>query len=123
MRTVCPYEDASEHHYSSWVVSDRVSPYLNVEQAVVYDGTGNRASDFKIQKQVQGDGSTMVTATASNPAAQSFYEKNWYDLYITVRVKTQEQLESLHLDFASQYVRSGVMLTPLTVTEPLSTVM
>ena len=107
VRTVCPYEDASEHHYSSWVVSDRVSPYLNVEQAVVYDGTGNRASDFKIQKQVQGDGSTMVTATASNPAAQSFYEKNWYDLYITVRVKTQEQLESLHLDFESQYVRSG----------------
>lgn len=107
VRTVCPYEDASEHHYSSWVVTDQVSPYLNVEQAVMYDGTGSRASDFKIQTQVQGDGSTLVTATASNPAAQSFYEKNWYDLYITVRVKSRAQLDSLGLEFAGRYVSSG----------------
>lgn len=107
VRTVCPYEDASEHHYASWVVTDQVSPYLNVEQAVIYDGTGSQASDFKIQTQVQGDGSTVVTATASDPAAQSFYEKNWYDLYITVRVKTQAQLDSLGLDFAGRYVNSG----------------
>lgn len=107
IRTVCPYEDASEHHYSSWVIRDQVSPYLNVEQAVVYDGTGSRASDFRIQTQVQGDGSTVVTASASNPAEQAFYEKSWYDLYITVSVKTQEQLDKLQLDFARQYRSSG----------------
>ncbi len=107
IRTVCPYEDASEHHYSSWIIRDQVSPYLNVERAVVYDGTGNQASDFRIQTQVQGDGSTVVTASAANPAAQSFYEKNWYDLYITVSVKSREQLDKLRLDFAQQYRNSG----------------
>lgn len=107
IRTVCPYEDASDYHYDSWIIRDQVSPYLQVDQAVVYDGTGNRSSAFRIQTQAQGDGSTVVTATATNPAAQSFYEKNWYDLYITVRVKSQEQLDSLRLDFAGRYVRSG----------------
>lgn len=107
VRTVCPYEDASQHHYSSWIIKDQISPFLQVEQAVVYDGTGNRSSDFRIQTQEQTDGSTIVTAIASNPAAQTFYEKNWYDLYITVRIKSQQQLNKFHLDFARQYISGG----------------
>ena len=107
IRAVCPYEDASQHHYPSWIVQDQISPYLKVEQAVVYDGTGARSQDFHIQSQVQGDGSTIVTAQAVDPAAQSFYEKNWYDLYITVRVKNRSELKAHNLDFSSQYVSSG----------------
>lgn len=107
VRTVCPYGDASEHHYSSWIIKDQLSPYLDVEQAAVYDGTGVQSEDFEIQTQEQEDGSTLVTATAKNPSEQSFYEKSWYDLYITVRIKTQEELDSRGLDFASQYVSSG----------------
>ena len=107
VRTVCPYGDASEHHYSSWIIKDQVSPYLDVEQAAVYDGTGVQSEDFEIQTQEQEDGSTLVTATAKNPSEQSFYEKSWYDLYITVRIKTQDELDSRGLDFASQYVSSG----------------
>ena len=107
IRAVCPYEDASQHHYPSWIVQDQISPYLKVDQAVVYDGTGALSQDFRIQSQVQGDGSTIVTAQAIDPAAQSFYEKNWYDLYITVRVKSRAELKTHNLNFSSQYVSSG----------------
>lgn len=107
IRAVCPYEDASEHRYGTWVIRDQISAYLNVKKVTMYDGTGNQNSDFNIQTEVQGDGTTIVTASAKNVADQNFYEKNWYDLYITVQVKSLEELEKYHLDFADLYVRSG----------------
>lgn len=107
IRTVCPYGDASEHHYNAWIVRDIVNPFLKVEAADVFDGTGARSSGFQIQTQEQADGSTIVTAAALNPAEQSFYEKNWYDLYITVRIKKEEELKRHGLDFAGQYVAAG----------------
>ncbi len=107
VRTVCPYENASEHHYDSWEIRDTVSPYLSVEQAVVYDGNGTTNEEFTINTQTEQDGSTLVTAIANHPSAQSFYEKNWYDLYITVHVKSKAELEEAGLDFQSLYQSSG----------------
>ena len=69
IRTICPYEDAKEHHYPQWVIRDQISPYLEVEQAEIYDGTGKKSTEFILACQKQGDGSTLVTATAKNPAA------------------------------------------------------
>lgn len=107
IRAVCPYEDASEHRYGSWVIRDQISACLNVKRVMMYDGTGSQNNDFNIQTEVQENGSTIVTASAKNLADQNFYEKNWYDLYITVQVKSLEELEKYHLDFADLYVKSG----------------
>ena len=107
IRTICPYEDAKEHHYPQWVIRDQISPYLEVDQAEIYDGTGKKSTEFILACQKQGDGSTLVTATAKNPAAQEFYEKNWYDLYITVRIKSADELQRQNLNFAQIYRKSG----------------
>lgn len=107
IRAICPYEDASEHHYATWIVKDQISPYLVVEQAEIYDGTGEKSTDFVIDCRKQNDGSTLVTATAVDSAAQKFYEKNWYDLYITVRVKTGTELQQQNLDFSGKYRKNG----------------
>lgn len=107
VRTVCPYEDASEHHYGSWIIEDKISPYLNVKKVSVYDGTGGQSNAFDIQTKHQNDGSTLVTATAKNVTDQNFYEKNWYDLYITVQVKSQEELEQYNLNLSDIFAKTG----------------
>ena len=107
VRTICPYEDASEHHYSTWQVKDQISPFLNVKKIVIYDGTGKKNDDFNIKTEEQKDGATLVTASAKNVSDQNFYEKNWYDMYITVQVKSLEELEKYHLDFSDVYEKNG----------------